>query len=163
MVGAICKWEVLFHPIVTIQCFGWTVFFRAVFAGPNQTFLSLLTKAGVFEHPMKLLRSLPSTLGRDFQRPSGKPELSLVQVKARRLGETRFDLTHPGDIICPYTPISEAFVVFLLAMAGRQLTGWGPGVKSKLAEQTKHSWIRRADTPGSTASSIGKMGGCNRG
>jgi len=53
MVGAISKWEVLSHPLITIQCFGWAVFFRAVFAGPNQTFLSLLAKAGLFEHPIK--------------------------------------------------------------------------------------------------------------
>ena len=53
MVGAICKWEVLSHPVVTIQCFGWVVFFRAVFAGPNETFLSLVAKAGVFEQPIK--------------------------------------------------------------------------------------------------------------
>src|SRR5512147_3158124 len=53
MVGAISKWEILSHPVVTIQCFGWTVFFRAVFARPNQTFLSLLANAGLFEHTIK--------------------------------------------------------------------------------------------------------------
>ena len=52
MVGAISKWEILCHPIVTVQCFGWAVFFRAVFAGPNESFLSLLAKTGVFEKPI---------------------------------------------------------------------------------------------------------------
>ena len=51
MVGAICKAEVLFHPLVTIECFGWAVFFRAVFAGRDQTFLSLLHQVGVFQRP----------------------------------------------------------------------------------------------------------------
>jgi len=51
MVGAICKLEILSHPLVTIDCFGWAVFFRAVFAGKDQTFLSLLSKVGFFQQP----------------------------------------------------------------------------------------------------------------
>jgi rubrerythrin len=51
MVGAICKAEILAHPLVTIDCFGWAVFFRAVFAGRDETFLSLLNKAGIFRQP----------------------------------------------------------------------------------------------------------------
>jgi len=43
MVGAIVKRDVLTHPVVTIQSFGWTVFMRAVFASREQTFLGLLT------------------------------------------------------------------------------------------------------------------------
>jgi rubrerythrin len=79
MVGTICKWEVLSHPIVTIQCFGWTVFFRAVFAGPNQTFLSLLTKAGLFEQPIK---PVPEFIGRciDLERRA----MSVYESLARR-------------------------------------------------------------------------------
>ncbi len=53
MDGAICKRELLSHPFVTIHCFGWAAFFRAVSAGPNQTFLSLLSKVGLFENPIK--------------------------------------------------------------------------------------------------------------
>ena len=52
MFGTIRKWEVLTHPVVTIQCFGWTVFVRAVFAGREQTFLSLLSETGVFGRPL---------------------------------------------------------------------------------------------------------------
>ena len=51
MDGAICKREILSHPVVTIECFGWAVFFRAVFSGRDQTFLSLLQQAGVFQRP----------------------------------------------------------------------------------------------------------------
>ena len=42
MVGAICRRDVLAHPFVTIHCFGWRVFFRALIADDSQTFLSLL-------------------------------------------------------------------------------------------------------------------------
>jgi rubrerythrin len=82
MVGAICKWEILSHPIVSIQCFGWTVFFRAVFAGPNQTFLSLLAKAGVFEHPLK---PVPEFIGRciDLERRAMRVYDSLSRRHSR--------------------------------------------------------------------------------
>lgn len=52
MIGAIGKWEVLAHPWVTINCFGWSVFFRAVWAGPETSFLSLLRDAGSFGGPI---------------------------------------------------------------------------------------------------------------
>ena len=42
MVGTICKRDILAHPIATVRCFGWMVFFRALTAGPRQTFLSIL-------------------------------------------------------------------------------------------------------------------------
>jgi hypothetical protein len=46
MVGAICNQDILFHPFVTIRAFGWRVFFRAVFGGQGDTFLSLLQRDG---------------------------------------------------------------------------------------------------------------------
>ena len=51
MVGTICRLEILSHPLVTIECFGWAVFFRAVFSGRDQTFLSVLNQVGVFPRP----------------------------------------------------------------------------------------------------------------
>lgn len=42
MVGAIRKRNILAHPIVTVQCFGWRVFIKAVLAPPGTTFLSLV-------------------------------------------------------------------------------------------------------------------------
>jgi rubrerythrin len=51
MVGAICRVEILSHPLVTIECFGWAVFFRALFSGRDRTFLSLLNQVGVFRQP----------------------------------------------------------------------------------------------------------------
>ena len=45
MVGVITRWDILAHPAVTIQCFGWRLFFRAMVAGNDRTFLSLLQEA----------------------------------------------------------------------------------------------------------------------
>ena len=42
MVGVITNLDIAAHPVVTIRAFGWQVFFRAVFGGPETTFLSLL-------------------------------------------------------------------------------------------------------------------------
>jgi rubrerythrin len=48
MVGVITGWDILAHPISTIQCFGWRVFFRAIAPWHNKPFLSLLQDAGLF-------------------------------------------------------------------------------------------------------------------
>ena len=48
MIGVICTRDVLFHPFVTIQTFGWRIFFRAVFQNQGNTFLSLLQRDGFF-------------------------------------------------------------------------------------------------------------------
>ena len=82
MVGSICKGDVLSHPVVTIQCFGWAVFFRAVLASPTQGFLSLLTRAGLFEHPIK---PVPEFIGRciDLERRARKVYESLSERYSR--------------------------------------------------------------------------------
>ncbi len=49
MVGVIRKRDIISHPLVTVQCFGWRVFFKALLAGQDQTFLSLLTDSGTFQ------------------------------------------------------------------------------------------------------------------
>lgn len=51
MVGAIGKWEVLSHPVVTVSSFGWRVFLKTLVAGRNQTFLSILAAAGQLQGP----------------------------------------------------------------------------------------------------------------
>jgi hypothetical protein len=61
MVGVIQGWDVLAHPIVTIQCFGWRVFFRAVAPWQANTFLSLLSSSG-FSRPN--ISSVPTILDR---------------------------------------------------------------------------------------------------
>jgi hypothetical protein len=47
MVGAITARDILAHPMITIRCFGWRVFFKAMFAGHHQTFLALLSGSNV--------------------------------------------------------------------------------------------------------------------
>ena len=61
MVGAVTGWDVLFHPVATVRCFGWRIFFRAVFPWRRTTFLSLLQEADVFG---PATRRLPAILGR---------------------------------------------------------------------------------------------------
>jgi rubrerythrin len=75
MVGAICKWDILAHPVVTIRCFGWKVFFRALVANHRQTFLSLLIEADVFEVPQD---EVPELVGRCVD----------LELRAKRMYET---------------------------------------------------------------------------
>ena len=56
MVGAIRKRNILAHPIVTIQCFGWRVFLKAILAPPGTTFLSLVAPAEPVKPTKKLWR-----------------------------------------------------------------------------------------------------------
>jgi hypothetical protein len=48
MVGVINHWDILAHPIATIRCFGWSVFFRAIGPWEHRPFVSLLRDAGAF-------------------------------------------------------------------------------------------------------------------
>jgi hypothetical protein len=58
MVGAITARDILAHPVVTVRCFGWRVFFKALFAGHRRTFLSLLSRARGAEGAASRLSSL---------------------------------------------------------------------------------------------------------
>lgn len=49
MVGVISGRDVLVHPFTTIHCFGWRVYFRALQAGPERTFLSLIGETSFFK------------------------------------------------------------------------------------------------------------------
>jgi hypothetical protein len=46
MVGVITGWDILAHPISTVRCFGWRVFFKAVAPWQGRTFLSVVRDAG---------------------------------------------------------------------------------------------------------------------
>ena len=52
MVGVITGWDILVHPITTIRCFGWRVFFMAVAPWQGKTFLSLLRPAALPRQPI---------------------------------------------------------------------------------------------------------------
>jgi rubrerythrin len=49
MLGAISRRDVLARPGITIRCFGWRVFLRALVAGRKQTFLSILMRERAFQ------------------------------------------------------------------------------------------------------------------
>ena len=61
MVGVITSWDVLAHPIATIRCFGWQVFFKAVAPWRGRTFLSLLQSAAF---PRAATSNVPTILER---------------------------------------------------------------------------------------------------
>jgi hypothetical protein len=46
MVGAIRKRDIFGHPVATVRCFGWRVLFKAILAGRDRTFLSLIFESG---------------------------------------------------------------------------------------------------------------------
>jgi rubrerythrin len=61
MIGAIRRRDIIAHPLVTVRCYGWRVFVRALTAGRNQTFLSLLAETGYFR-PSAI--TVPELVGR---------------------------------------------------------------------------------------------------
>ena len=61
MVGVITSWDILAHPIATIRCFGWQVFFKAVAPWQGRTFLSLLQAAAF---PRAATSNVPTILER---------------------------------------------------------------------------------------------------
>jgi hypothetical protein len=61
MVGVITTWDILLHPITTIRCFGWLVFFKAAVPWRDMPFLSLVGDAAS-------LKPLPSGVSRILDR-----------------------------------------------------------------------------------------------
>lgn len=85
MIGAICRRDILSHPVVTVRCFGWKVFFRALIAGQHQTFLSLLTETPELQAPRE---KVPELVGRCI-------ELELRAARVYELLTRRFDQPDP--------------------------------------------------------------------
>jgi hypothetical protein len=68
MVGAIRKRDILAHPMLTVHCFGWRVFFRALTAGRNATFLSIVTQAAIRRQPsVKVPESVGQCIDLEFK------------------------------------------------------------------------------------------------
>jgi rubrerythrin len=64
MIGAICRQDILTHPVITVRCFGWKIFFRALVSGQHQTFLSLLAETEVLHlAPEKLPELVDRCIG----------------------------------------------------------------------------------------------------
>jgi hypothetical protein len=61
MVGVITEWDILAHPVATIRCFGWQVFFKAIAPWQGKTFFSLLQPAA---SPKAETSNVPSILER---------------------------------------------------------------------------------------------------
>jgi hypothetical protein len=72
MVGVIRNWDILTHPIGTIRCFGWRIFFKAAFSWHAKTFLSLLREEDFFE-------AAGSTVPKVFERCIG------MELQAKRV------------------------------------------------------------------------------
>ena len=58
MVGVICKWDIVAHPWVTVHCFGWKVFLRALTARRDETFLSLAAGTPAASQPAETATEL---------------------------------------------------------------------------------------------------------
>jgi rubrerythrin len=61
MFGAIRRRDIIAHPLVTVHCFGWPFFFRALATGRRRTFLSLVAGSGALRSPAV---EVPELLGR---------------------------------------------------------------------------------------------------
>jgi hypothetical protein len=81
MIGVITKRDILAHPLVTIQCYGWKVFYQSIFARQKVTFLSLLERAQIFsesKHKSKSNPILDDLLKQTIQ----------LELRAKRIYET---------------------------------------------------------------------------
>ena len=68
MIGAICRQDILSHPVITVRCFGWQVFFKAMLAGQHQTFLSLLAETPVLQaSPQKVPELVERCIGLELR------------------------------------------------------------------------------------------------
>ncbi|MEN6458728.1 MAG: ferritin family protein [Thermoguttaceae bacterium] len=72
MIGVITGWDVLAHPVVTVRCFGWRVFFKAVTPWQGGTFLSLLRWQA---SPKTAMASMPTIIERCI----------LLELRAKRI------------------------------------------------------------------------------
>jgi rubrerythrin len=90
MIGAIRSGDILFHPVVTIRCFGWRIFFKAIFPWHSETFLSLLQEASYFESAAS---KAPDILRRCIE----------LELRARRI------YTSFAKAFADYKPISGFF------------------------------------------------------
>ena len=61
MFGVIRRRDLIAHPRVTVHCFGWPLFLRALIAGRHTSFLSLLAGSGALGPPTV---EVPELLGR---------------------------------------------------------------------------------------------------
>ena len=99
MLGVIQTWDVLAHPVVTIRCFGWGVFFRAVVPWQGGTFLTLLRATGRFRTAAS---KVPTILERciDLEMRSEMPSCCFATPVSRPSHPAKAD----GDIVSGMGP-----------------------------------------------------------
>lgn len=92
MLGAIRKRDVIAHPVVTIRSFGWRVFLKALVAGRNQTFLSLLVETRVLA---EATINVPELIGRcaELERSAERIYQKLAERCADQPDAKKFLLT----------------------------------------------------------------------
>lgn len=113
MLGAISKRDILAHPVVTIQCFGWRVFLQAVMAQRGTTFLSLLVETEVLV-PRRL--EGPELVGRAIE----------LERRAQRIYEklaARFTADKPVAQLLTSLARQEQQHAELLAICQRAISG----------------------------------------
>ena len=74
MIGVIRRRDIIAPPLVTVDCFGWPLFFRAMIAGRRKTFLSRLPRSDALRSPTV---EVPELLGRCIE----------LESRARRIYE----------------------------------------------------------------------------
>jgi len=118
MVGVITHWDILTHPISTIQCFGWTVFFRAIVPKHEQTFLGLLQESGFFRVATP-------------KEPTILERCIALELRAKRIYErlgTRFkEMTEASEFLAGLA-VQEQYHADLLEVcrAAAKRSGWKP-------------------------------------
>ncbi len=113
MLGVITSWDVFTHPISTIRCFGWRVYFRAVTPWNETTFLSVLQDAGCLGAPAS---KAPAILERCI----------ILEQRAKRIYESLSTAFSGQRLFFIGLALQEQFHVDLLAVcrAASLRSGW---------------------------------------
>jgi hypothetical protein len=89
MVGVVTGWDVLAHPVATIRCFGWLVFFKAVVPWQGETFLSLLQPAA---SPRPATLNVPAILERCIN----------LELRAKRIYAALTKAFYDQGLVAPF-------------------------------------------------------------
>jgi hypothetical protein len=119
MIGVITSWDILAHPISTIRCFGWQVFFRAVIPWQDTSFRSLV---GVLKSPVS---NMPTILERCID----------LELQAKRIYRTLGRALSNQELVTPFLAglaEQEQYHADLLAVCRAAVIrcGWSVGVFS---------------------------------
>ena len=116
MTGAIGAWDVVAHPVATVRCFGWQVFFKAVAPWQGRTFLSLLRSAAF---PKAAASNVPTILERCIG----------LELRAKRIYTALARAFDDQELVGPFfagLAVQEQYHADLLelARAAAMRSGW---------------------------------------